>query len=73
MHEVMDKNGSLAIKKLKEFENSTGRNPCQRNIWSISGGAGGDESDPNSALYDGFIEKPIPFEILQDLLKSVHR
>jgi len=73
MHEVMDKNGSLAIKKLKEFENSTGRNPCQRNIWSISGGAGGDESDPNSALYDGFIEKPIPFVILQDLLKSVHR
>ncbi|GMH53039.1 hypothetical protein TrST_g11044 [Triparma strigata] len=73
MDEVVDKNGTLAVKKLKEWEDEFQRNPRQRNIWSISGGAQADESDPNMKVYDGFIEKPIPFEILQDLLKTVHR
>jgi len=67
--------GTDAIKALKSWEAATGRVNRQKNIFSISGystqedGGGSDDG----GVYDGYLEKPIPFQMLENLLQTVKR
>ena len=66
--------GTAAIKTLKSWEAATGRQKRQKNIFSISGAVGQDGGgEEDGGIYDGFLEKPIPFELLEKLLGTVKR